>query len=160
MNQKLWTALLVPFAFSLAVLPAEAESIPIHRKSAISVKAPAVRKAVPRKKASAPAPKRDENKASGLGPDVEVGLLTSGEVTITGLADFKAESAGKVVGKYGNGTRLSISRSGNTILLNGKKAGDKVYLTTGNSAPAFAVKGNRYRGQMKLIPSPWAAASP
>lgn len=157
MNQKLWTALLVPFAFSLAVLPAEAESIPIHRKSAISVKAPAVRKAVPRKKASAPAPKRDENKASGLGPDVEVGLLTSGEVTITGLADFKAESAGKVVGKYGNGTRLSISRSGNTILLNGKKAGDKVYLTTGNSAPAFAVKGNRYRGQMKLIPSAWGS---
>ena len=36
MNQKLWTALLVPFAFSLAVLPAEAESIPIHRKSVIS----------------------------------------------------------------------------------------------------------------------------
>ena len=157
MNQKLWTALLLPFAFSLAVLPAEAESIPIHRKSAISVKAPAARKAVPRKKAAAPAPKRDESKASGLGPDVEVGLLTSGEVTITGLADFKAESAGKVVGKYGNGTRLSISRSGNTILLNGKKAGDKVYLTTGNSAPAFAVKGNRYRGQMKLIPSAWGS---
>ena len=40
MNQKLWTALLVPFAFSLAVLPVEAESIPIHRKSAISVQAP------------------------------------------------------------------------------------------------------------------------
>ena len=51
MNQKLWTALLLPFAFSLAVLPAEAESIPIHRKSVISVKAPAARKAVPRKKA-------------------------------------------------------------------------------------------------------------
>ena len=115
MNKKIWTALLLPFALSLAALPAEAESIPVQRKAVISSKSSPARRAPSQRNAAVP---KAENKTSSLGPDVEVGLLTSGEVTVTGLADFKAESAGKVVGKYGNGTRLSISRSGNTILLN------------------------------------------
>lgn len=161
MNRKLWTALLLPLALVFAAVPAEAETIPVQRKAVISHgntssgNRSAARRAQPRK--SSTAASGTEKKTTGLGPEVEVGLMTSGEVNVTGLADFKAESAGKVVGKYGSGTRLSVTRSGNTILLNGKKAGDKVYLTTGNSAPAFGVKGNRYRGNIKIIPSAWGS---
>ncbi|MGN0954078.1 SpoIID/LytB domain-containing protein [Dialister sp.] len=156
MKHRIWAALLLPLAFSLSAFPAQAASIPIQRKAVIAHKstasAPAGRSAASRADHG-----KSVRTASDLGPEVEVGLLTAGEVNITGLADFKAESAGKVVGKYGNGTRLSITRSGNTILLNGKKAGDKVYLTSGNTAPAFAVKGNRYRGNIKIIPSAWGS---
>lgn len=162
MNHKIWAALLLPLAFSFAAFPVQAESIPIQRKAVIARKstasAPVRKQTASRTGSKAAAAGSEKNaRASSLGPDVEVGLLTAGEVSITGLQDFKAESAGKVVGKYGNGTRLSITRSGNTILLNGKKAGDKVYLTSGNSAPAFGVKGNRYRGNIKLIPSAWGS---
>lgn len=158
MNKKAWALLLLPFALSLSVTEAWAESIPVQRKAVIrngAVKKPAPRAAVRKPAAKSNAP--TEKKTGSLGPDVEVGLLSGGEVTLTGLSEFKAESAGKVVGKYGTGTRLSITRSGNALLLNGKKAGDKVYLTTGSTAPAFAAKGNHYRGVMKVIPSTWGS---
>jgi len=94
-------------------------------------------------------------KISALGPEVEVGLLSNTRINITALVPLQAVSNGKVIGKYNNGASISITRSGNTILVNGKKAGEKVYLSGGKGAPAFAVKGNQYRGAMKLVPSPW-----
>lgn len=95
------------------------------------------------------------SKISAPGPEVEVGLLSGSQINITALVPLQALSNGKVMGKYKNGTSISITRKGNTILVNGKKAGEKVYLSGGKGEPAFAVKGNRYRGAMKLVPSPW-----
>ena len=162
MNKKIITALLLPLAFSFAFpVLSKAESIPVQRKAVLvrrgSAAKPAARPAA--RPQTVPAASRNKApaapKAGNQGPEVEVGLLSGSEVNVTGLADFKAESGGKVIGKYTKDTRLSVTRKGDALLLNGKNAGNKVYLTTGNSAPAFAVKGNRYRGVMKLIPSSW-----
>ena len=169
MNKKTGILLLLPLALCFSMGYVEAESIPVQRKAVIShsqtIKKP-IKKAAARKPAAKGAPRKEGVKAAemensrkngSLGPDVEVGLLSGGEVSLSGLLDFKAESDGKVVGTYGNGTRLSVTRSGNTILLNGKKAGSQVYLTTGRSDPSFSVKGNRYRGRIKIIPSSWGS---
>ncbi len=86
-------------------------------------------------------------------PSVEIGLLSGREVTLTGLADFRAESDGKVIGNYKNGVKLSIKKSGNILTVNGKKAGTQVSFKAGNSGAAFSAKGNRYRGDMKAIAS-------
>ncbi len=92
-------------------------------------------------------------KTSAAGPSVEVGLLSSSEVTLTGLSDFRVESDGKVIATYKNGSKLSIKKSGNNLVVNGKKAGAKVSFKAGNSGAAFSAKGNRYRGDMKAIAS-------
>ncbi len=84
-------------------------------------------------------------------PSVEIGLLSGREVTLTGLADFRAESDGKVIGNYKNGVKLSIKKSGNILTVNGKKAGTQVSFKAGNSGAVFSAKGNRYRGDMKAI---------
>ncbi len=86
-------------------------------------------------------------------PSVEIGLLSGSEVALTGLADFQAEVDGKVIGKYKNGEKLSIKKSGNTLVVNGKKAGAKISFKAGNTGAAFSAKGNRYRGNMKAIAS-------
>ncbi len=84
-------------------------------------------------------------------PAIEVGLLTGSEVTFTGLADFRAESDGKVIGTYKSGQALSVKKSGNKLVVNGKTAGSTITFTTGKSDPAFSAKGNRYRGTMKAV---------
>ena len=123
MNKKVWALLLLPFVLSLSAAEAGAESIPVQRKAVVRTAArnPALRAAV--RKPAAKSSASTEKKTGSLGPDVEVGLLSGGEVTLTGLSEFKAESAGKVVGKYGTGTRLSITRSGNTSSSTGKRRG-------------------------------------
>lgn len=178
MNKKILSYLLLPLAIS-ACLPvaSQAESIPVQRKAVVisrnnrdtKVTSLSERLEAARKKAKeeASVQSRDRSSEQGrdkketsqkkekLGPDVEVGLLSASAADITALDDFRAEVNGKTVKKYKNGTRLSISRSGKNVVINGKKMGDKVYLVTGKTAPSFQVKGNRYRGMMKLIPSTW-----
>ena len=90
------------------------------------------------------------------GPDVEVGLLSGQpQVEIEGLSHFRIETNGKVWKSYNAGKRISVSRKGKNIVLEGKAFNARVYFTTGNGEEAFSVKGNRYRGEMKIIPSAW-----
>lgn len=93
-------------------------------------------------------------KAGTEGPVIEVGLLfAQKEVRIRCLSDAAAESGGKVLIRYKKGEILSVSRNGKDIVLNGKKREGAVYLRGKEGVPAFAVKGNSYRGSMKLLPS-------
>ena len=96
---------------------------------------------------------RTKAKNTAAGPSVEVGLLSSSEVTLTGLADFRVESDGKVIATYKSGSKLSIKKSRNNLVVNGKKAGAKVSFKAGSTGAAFSAKGNRYRGDMKAIAS-------
>ena len=90
------------------------------------------------------------------GPDVEVGLLSGqSQVEIEGLSHFRIETNGKVWKSYNAGKRISVSRKGKNIVLERKAFNAPVYFTTGNGEEAFSVKGNRYRGEMKIIPSAW-----
>lgn len=90
------------------------------------------------------------------GPDVEVGLLSGQpQVEIEGLSHFRIETNGKVWKSYNAGKRISVSRKGKNIVLEGKAFNAPVCFTTGNGEEAFSVKGNRYRGEMKIIPSAW-----
>lgn len=90
------------------------------------------------------------------GPDVEVGLLSGlSQVEIVGLSHFRIETNGKVWKSYSAGKRISVSRKGKDIVLEGKAFSAPVYFVTGNEEAAFSVKGNRYRGEMKIIPSAW-----
>ena len=72
MNKKIWTALLLPFALSLAALPAEAESIPVQRKAVISRKSSPARRALPQRNAAAP---KAENKTQVWAPMWKLGFL-------------------------------------------------------------------------------------
>lgn len=87
---------------------------------------------------------------------MEVGLLSGQpQVEIEGLSHFRIETNGKVWKSYNAGKRISVSRKGKNIVLEGKAFNAPVYFTTGNGEEAFSVKGNRYRGEMKIIPSAW-----
>lgn len=138
---------------------AEATTIPVQRKAQVGVqarkKAPANKKPAITNTSSHSSGQTAAKSVKASSPSIEVGLLSGSEVTVTGLAAFQAESNGKVVSSYQNGSRLSITRSGNTLLVNGKKAGDILYFKSKESTPVFSVKGNRYRGQIKAIPSTW-----
>ncbi len=96
----------------------------------------------------------DSSASQSLGKAIEVGLLTQQtKVALTCLADVKAEVSGKVWQTFKKGTNLSVSLDGKQIAVNGKRAGGTVILKPTASGAAFSVKGNRYRGQMKLFPS-------
>lgn len=87
------------------------------------------------------------------GQMIEVGLQSGSELSLTGLSAFHAEG-GSSLGSYPAGTRLTISKSGNGLSVNGKSVGGKIYFKSGGSGAAFAVKGNQYRGVIKAIASP------
>ena len=81
------------------------------------------------------------------GPDVEVGLLSGQpQVEIEGLSHFRIETNGKVWKSYNAGKRISVSRKGKNIVLEGKAFNAPVYFTTGNGEEAYAVyHKNGYR---------------
>lgn len=162
-KSKILAILAMASAFLLgAAMPIEAEAIPVQRKAKVGVaqrhSQSVVKKPASSKKAS-PAKTTTAGHAvsKSKSPEVEVGLLSGGEISLTGLADFQAVSNGKTIENYKNGTKLSITRSGNTLLVNGKKAGETVYFCPKQETIAFAAKGNRYRGKMKAIPSAWGS---
>lgn len=97
--------------------------------------------------------------ADERGPVIEVGLLSGQkEVKIRCLSDCESRIDGKKWQSYKKGTTLTISRSGDQISINGKKRKGPVYLTAEDAeGAAFSVKGNSYRGSVKLIPSAYAA---
>ncbi len=95
--------------------------------------------------------KMSSKRTSG-GQNIDVGLLCGqSEVSLSCLADVKAEVDGKAWQTYKKGTKLTVSASGKTVFVNGEKAGKNVVLKPMGSEIAFAVKGNRYRGNMKAI---------
>lgn len=97
--------------------------------------------------------KAEAGQQKSSGQMIEVGLQSGSELSVTGLSAFHVEAASSL-GSYPAGTRLTISKSGNGLSVNGKSVGAKVYFKSGGSGAAFAVKGNRYRGVIKAIASP------
>ncbi len=88
-------------------------------------------------------------------PEIEIGLLSEREeVKIMGLQNFYIDGKDKKKNTYGNGKTLTMKRKGNKISVDGKTFDGPIYLSTGNDKAAFAVKGNQYRGKMKVILSP------
>ena len=97
--------------------------------------------------------KAEAGQKQSSGQMIEVGLQSGSELSVTGLSAFHVEATSSL-GSYPAGTRLTISKSGNGLSVNGKSAGDKIYFKSGGSGAAFAVKGNQYRGVIKAIASP------
>lgn len=91
------------------------------------------------------------------GPTIEVGLLSGQkEASLKLLADCTAEADGKTWQTFKRGETLSVSRSGKSLVIGGKKKEGPIYLRASGKAAAFSVKGNTYRGDMKLIPSAYS----
>ena len=61
----------------------------------------------------------------------------------------------KTIGKYKTGSVVVLTRKGSNVYVNGKKAGREVLFAPARNVPGFLVKGNKYRGDMKAIPSSW-----
>ena len=92
------------------------------------------------------------------GPEMEIGLLSGcKQVEITGLENFYISGTGKGKESYQRGKTVIFIQEGNQIVANGRKVDGPVYLSTESDHPAFAVKGNQYRGKMKVIPSKWSS---
>ena len=70
------------------------------------------------------------------------------------LTLFKIIADGKLLKEDYKGESLLFSRDNNKVKLNGKQVGSTIYLKSDGEAP-FSVKGNRYRGIMKVIPARW-----
>ena len=97
-------------------------------------------------------------KIGAKGPVIEVGLLSGmKEAKIRCLGKSSAESGGRTLARYGRGEMLTVTRSGKTISVNGKKMTGPVYLRGEGGGAAFSVKGREYRGDVKLIPSAYTA---
>ncbi len=95
---------------------------------------------------------KTSSKRTTGGQHIDVGLLRGqSEVSLSCLADVRAEVDGKAWQTFKKGTKLTISASGKTVSVNGKKAGQSVVFKPAGSEIAFSVKGNRYRGNMKAI---------
>lgn len=157
-------------AAALCLLALGASSVsyaeaPVRKEAGVS--AAASQKKIQTKKISSDAGKGSEKKTTvkskaepsskKMGPEMRVGLLSAQTFSVTGLADYKAQVNGRTVASYKQGKNLSVSRKGDAIYLDGKKMGNTVILTTGKEGAAFAAKGNRYRGTMKLFPSRWGS---
>lgn len=104
---------------------------------------------------------KDAMKLSGVrwrGPVINVGLLSGqAEVKIKCLADSEARIDDKIWESYKKGQILTVTRSGDQIAINGEKKKGTVYLMTKGDEAAFSVKGNSYRGAIKLLPSAYSS---
>lgn len=171
MKQKIVSACLAAF-FTLSLgMAASAQSIPIQQKERLAAPSAKQMKAAPEKphkKEKAKKKKEKKNKKENKKqenqeappvypmsePLIEVGLTSAARLSLTGLEACRGTVDGKTVSTYRKGEALSISRAGQMISINGKKLGMAVLLEPVQTEPSFAVKGNRYRGKMKLIPAP------
>ncbi len=144
MKKKMGLALALCL-LSFGALEAQAEAIPVQRKATLASDGGRNQK-ISKGKSSF-----EQKEAKG--PTIEVGLLSGNQISLMGLSDFQVKSNGKVVATYKSGSLLSISKNGKSIAVNGKKLGDTLYISTNKEGAAFAAKGNRYRGSMKLISS-------
>ena len=102
---------------------------------------------------------RNVDKVNNLGPDISVGLINGKVlVPITGLVDFKAvDLSGNELETYDAGTILTVTRDGSNIYINENDYSGPIILKAQDdkdSGAAFIVKGNKYRGSIKLLPSP------
>lgn len=104
---------------------------------------------------------KDAMKLSGVrwrGPVINVGLLSGqAEVKIKCLADSEARIDDKIWKSYKKGQILTVTRSGDQIAINGEKKKGTVYLMPKGDEAAFSVKGNSYRGAIKLLPSAYSS---
>lgn len=99
---------------------------------------------------------RLEERKSEKNPDVAVGLISGrSEVVLSGMDSFTAYKNGRKWKSFKKGASVTAARKGRDIYLNGKSVGPSVILATGSEDPAFSVKGLKYRGMIKLIPSSW-----
>ena len=122
--------------------------------STASVSKTAAQKETAKTNAKAAVKNANSSSAQNLGKEIEVGLLTQqSQVSLNCLSEVKAEVGSKTWQTFKKGTNLSVSLDGKQIVINGKRAGSSVILKPTADGAAFSVKGNRYRGTMKLFPS-------
>lgn len=97
-------------------------------------------------------------KADEKGPVIEVGLLSGqGTVSVKCLADCEAKADGKTWQTFKKGQTVTAKRDGKQVVLNGKKKPGPVYISPKDEKnAALSVKGNTYRGDIKLLPSAYA----
>lgn len=160
MMRKLWIgAALLVLAVSCGGLSAEAGTL----KGETVRPAPSVRKPAASQKAVTPAREKTSGsafqriKTDGKTPMIEVGLLSGqAEAIVRCLADGDALVNGKKWQSFKKGETLSIKRSGKDIVLKGKKSSGTVELRSSTDSAAFGVKGNQYRGEIKLLPSSYS----
>lgn len=99
---------------------------PVPGKSTVTIhRSPRVitRKTTGQKKTQSSAESHRKRTETGqkqsAGQMIEVGLQSGSELSLTGLSAFHVE-AGSSLGSYPAGTRLTISKSGNGLSVNGK----------------------------------------
>lgn len=151
--------------FSMASATADAGSLKgerVKRKSTKKISQQAKPSASSAKKTEGKASTKDEIsrlKIDERGPIIEVGLLSGQkEVKVICLAESEALSDGKAWQAYKKGETLSVSQSGDQIIINGKKKKGPIYLSAPKAdGAAFSVKGNSYRGDIKLQPSAYVS---
>ena len=170
MRRKIITIALAALMAASAGISAKAEAIPIQRRpvtithmsvpavpASPSVKKTAYQNEKTISKAGSKTEKeeRKDEKPISTSPLIEVGLIFGSELRLAGASDFNAKAGGKTIGKYKTGSVVVLTRKGSNVYVNGKKAGREVLFVPARNVPGFLVKGNKYRGDMKAIPSSW-----
>lgn len=88
------------------------------------------------------------------GPDIRVGLLVGQqEVTVKVLNSLQIKSDKKRFGVYQRGEILTINRAAKGVQINKKSFPSTVYLEPTTMEPSFSLKGQVYRGLLKIRPS-------
>lgn len=162
------TALLLGLLCMAGGMSEAAEYIPVRRK-AVSITQVRPAKPVHSSKKMAAAAKKAAPKAthkkqpaaaarkSAFSPNMEVGLLSGAhQVSLKSLTAFDVEAEGKRWKSFPKGTNINVSYGAKGITVNGKTFKNGVLLRPSGKEASFIVKGNRYRGEIKIIPSAWA----
>lgn len=98
--------------------------------------------------------KTEESKKMYAGPDILVGLLTGQtEIYIRTKVPFQIENNRQRYGVYKANSDLRIRRSRAGVEINGTEYKGTVWLNPGHMDPSFSLKGNTYRGKIKICPS-------
>lgn len=98
--------------------------------------------------------KTEESKKMYAGPDILVGLLTGQtEIYIRTKVPFQIENNRQRHGVYKANSDLRIRRSRAGVEINGTEYKGTVWLNPGHMDPSFSLKGNTYRGKIKICPS-------
>lgn len=92
--------------------------------------------------------------SDGKTPIIEVGLLSGqAEASVRCLTDGDVMADGRKWQTFKKGETITAKRDGSHIILRGKRSNGTVELRGSDDSVNFSVKGNMYRGSVKLVPS-------
>lgn len=163
--KKIWiTAVVLAALVSLSGGAAEAGSLKGQTKKTegpvIAQKAdrPSKVSVSSRKKANKKEADTSSIRKTAGAPVIEIGLLSGQkEVKIQCLSDTVITANGKKWQTVKKGQTVATRLSGKQITVNGKKTSGTVLMKGTSDGAAFGVKGNTYRGDMKLILSAYSS---